>query len=63
MADARADLPVPAPIEAAASEIAEEDEFATTDYDGTSTASTSITSSVYEHSFENGRRVSEAYVS
>lgn len=48
----------PPPIEAAAEdEPAEEDEFAPSEFDVTSTASTSITSSVYSHAYENGRRV------
>jgi hypothetical protein len=48
----------PAPIEAATGEEpVEEDEFATSDFDGSSITSTSVTSSVYNHSYENGRRV------
>ena len=35
----------------------EEDEFETSDYDASSTASTSVTSSIYHHHYENGRRV------
>ncbi|KPM45556.1 hypothetical protein AK830_g945 [Neonectria ditissima] len=36
----------------------EEDEFATSDYDGDTVASgsTSVTSSIYQHAYENGRR-------
>jgi hypothetical protein len=49
---------IAAPIEPApADEAVEEDAFATSDFDAQSTASTSVTSSVYQHSFENGRRV------
>jgi hypothetical protein len=58
MAESSTDANVAAPIEAAAAEIAEEDEFATTDYDGSTVASMSVTSSIYQHSYENGRRVS-----
>ncbi|KAB5578083.1 S-adenosyl-L-methionine-dependent methyltransferase [Coniochaeta sp. 2T2.1] len=46
---------LPPPIEAADQE-PEEDEFATSDFDASSTASTSITSSIYSHAYENGRR-------
>ncbi len=35
----------------------DEDEFETSDYDASSTASTSVTSSIYQHHYENGRRV------
>lgn len=50
-----------APIEAATeADPVEEDEFATSDFDASSNASTSITSSVYSHSYENGRRVRDA---
>ncbi len=39
-------------------ELLDDDEFDASDYDATSTASTSVTSSIYHHHFENGRRVS-----
>jgi hypothetical protein len=49
---------LPTPIEAATIEDPEEeDEFAIEDFDASSSMSTSITSSVYSHAYENGRRV------
>lgn len=41
-------------------QVEEEDEFATSDYDASSlsSSSASLTSSVYQHAYENGRRVS-----
>jgi hypothetical protein len=50
------------PIEAASvGDHEEEDEFAIEQYDTASTASTSVASSVYSHSYENGRRVRAGY--
>jgi hypothetical protein len=47
-----------APIEAAAPEDIEHDEFDPQDVDDVSLgASTSVTSSILQHSYENGRRV------
>jgi len=49
----------PAMIEAAApGDGPAEGDFATSEYEADSNASTSITSSIYKHSYENGRRVS-----
>lgn len=51
---------LPEPIEAAAADDREdEDEFAIEEWDADSSASTSVTSSVLFHSYENGRRVSD----
>jgi hypothetical protein len=50
-----------APIEASApGEHIDDDDFATSDYDAESisSSSASLTSSIYQHAFENGRRVS-----
>jgi hypothetical protein len=44
-------------IDVAAEEHRDESAFEPQDYDGASTASTSISSSVLEHEFHNGRRV------
>lgn len=47
----------PSIIPAAPDEVHDEDEFALTDgYETASTGSTSVTSSVYAHTYENGRR-------
>jgi len=48
-------------IEVAAAEDVETDEFDPQEYDGSSfAASTSVTSSLFEHAYENGRRVRTA---
>jgi hypothetical protein len=49
------------PIEAVALTELDDKEFEKTDWDAGSTASTSITSSILQHSYENGRRVSRAF--
>lgn len=58
MADQEATHHVTAPIEVAAPEDVDDDEFRELEWDSSSSHCTSINSSVLEHSYELGRRVS-----
>lgn len=48
-------------IEVATAQDVEGDEFDARDFDSSTAASTSITSSLVEHSYENGRRVGHVF--